>query len=135
MSIGDYEQPAYPFNPSARRDDGRSCPSPGLARLPKVLDATPSERFEKARWTRITCSPYKGLSFDEIAHSDDGLLFLDNARNVSVHRNLRLKHLWEPLRHFLTWPPVAEALQVAKDRYAFQASNRRPDTLKAPWES
>jgi hypothetical protein len=119
MSISECDLPLAPFNPSYRRDDGRGCPSPGLARLPKVRDATPEERFEKARWTLISWAPYRGRSFDDIARDDEGLLFLDSVRRVSIPRNQRLAGLWEPLRDFLTWPTVAEALQAAKDRAAY----------------
>jgi hypothetical protein len=66
--------------------------------------------------TRIDWGKYRGQPFDEIARSDDGLLFLDHIRRVSVPRNDRLKVLWQPLRDFLTWPEVADALQRAKDR-------------------
>jgi hypothetical protein len=135
MSIGEYEGPSIPINPSRRRDDGRGCPSPGLARLPKVRDLTPEERFEKARWNRITWAPYLNQTFDDIARSYEGLLFLDHVRLDRVSSNPRIKHLRNPLCDFLTWPPVAEALQTAKDRAACEAARRPELLIKAPWET
>jgi hypothetical protein len=112
------------FHPSPRLDDGRGCPGPGLAKLPRVRDASPEERLEKARRTTIPFGKYRGQPLDAIARSDEGLLFLDHVRCVSIPRNDRLKALWQPLRDFLASPPVADALQLAKDRARYKLSNR-----------
>ena len=117
------DPPLPPFHPIPRRDDGRGCPAPGLARLPRVRDATPEERFEKARLTTFPFGKYRGQPFDAIARSDEGLLFLDHVRCVSVPRNNLLKWLWQPIRDFMTWPDVADALQCAKDSARYYKSN------------
>jgi hypothetical protein len=119
----DDDPPLPPFHPSPRLDDGRGCPGPGLAKLPRVRDASPEDRFEKARRTVFPFGPYRGWSFDDIARSDAGLLLLDSVRRVSIPRNPRLAWLWQPLRDFLTWPPVADALLLANDIAKYQHSN------------